>query len=142
MFEKENKRESESGSLMFTFHVKMISIWTFPTDPGTENRVKYCRASSQFKTFKTIDLRLFNWRVLALLETVPTFQNISKTRSRFCAKVEFVTLFLLLAREENPSGRRQAAIMGGHYLPEPFKHLLISSSKFDIEPANQIMLLR
>ena len=39
MFEKENKRESESGSLMFTFHVKMISIWTFPRDPGTENRV-------------------------------------------------------------------------------------------------------
>ena len=58
MFEKENKRESESGSLMFTFHVKMISIWTFPTDPGTENRIKYCRASSQFKTFKTIDPRL------------------------------------------------------------------------------------
>ena len=48
------------------FHVKMIQIWTFPAAPSTERvpslaeRVAYLRYS--------INLRLFNWRVPALIE--------------------------------------------------------------------------
>ena len=51
------------------FDVKMIQIWTFPADPSTERvpslaeRVAYLR--------HPINLRLFNWRVPALLVRVP-----------------------------------------------------------------------
>ena len=47
------------------FDVKMIQIWTFPADPSTERvpslaeRVAYLRYP--------INLRLFNWRVPALV---------------------------------------------------------------------------
>ena len=47
------------------FDVKMIQIWTFPADPSTERvpslaeRVAYLR--------HPINLRLFNWRVPALI---------------------------------------------------------------------------
>ena len=49
------------------FDVKMIQIWTFPAAPSTERvpslaeRVAYLRYS--------INLRLFNWRVPALITT-------------------------------------------------------------------------
>ena len=49
------------------FDVKMIQIWTFPAAPSTERvpslaeRVAYLRYS--------INLRLFNWRVPALIST-------------------------------------------------------------------------
>ena len=49
------------------FDVKMIQIWTFPADPSTERvpslaeRVAYLRYP--------INLRLFNWRVPALVPT-------------------------------------------------------------------------
>ena len=49
------------------FDVKIIQIWTFPADPSTERvpslaeRVAYLR--------HPINLRLFNWRVPALLYT-------------------------------------------------------------------------
>ena len=53
------------------FDVKMIQIWTFPAAPSTERvpslaeRVAYLRYS--------INLRLFNWRVPALMPTPSQF---------------------------------------------------------------------
>ena len=57
------------------FDVKMIQIWTFPADPSTERvpslaeRVAYLR--------HPINLRLFNWRVPAL---VPSLSILSTER--------------------------------------------------------------
>ena len=64
----ERKRKWKFNVEIFTlFDVKMIQIWSFPADPSTERvpslaeRVAYLRYS--------INLRLFNWRVPALIKT-------------------------------------------------------------------------
>ena len=78
----EIKRKWKFNVEIFTlFDVKMIQIWTFPADPSTERvpslaeRVAYLR--------HPINLRLFNWRVPALLHI--HFETIvargSRTRS-------------------------------------------------------------
>ena len=71
IFEKEKSERKRKWNLdIFTlFDVKMIQIWTFPADPSTERvpslaeRVAYLR--------HLINLRLFNWRVPALMKTYP-----------------------------------------------------------------------
>ncbi len=62
----ERKQKWKFNVEIFTlFDVKMIQIWTFPADPSTERvpslaeRVAYLR--------HPINLRLFNWRVPALV---------------------------------------------------------------------------
>ena len=63
--EKSERKWKFNVEIFTLFDVKMIQIWTFPADPSTERvpslaeRVAYLR--------HPINLRLFNWRVPALL---------------------------------------------------------------------------
>ena len=63
------------------FDVKMIQIWSFPADPSTERvpslaeRVAYLR--------HPINLRLFNWRVPALIRMLAQSVKALNAKERF-----------------------------------------------------------
>ena len=72
--EKSERKWKFNAEIFTLLDVKMIKIWTFPADPSIERvprlaeQVAYLRYS--------INLRLFNWRVPAL---VVWPQNLLKT---------------------------------------------------------------
>ena len=70
----ERKRKWKLNVEIFTlFDVKMIQIWTFPADPSTERVPSLAELVAYLR--HPINLRFFNWRVPALLITLPAIPS-------------------------------------------------------------------
>ena len=68
----ERKRKWKFNVDIFTlFDVKMIQMWTFPADPSTERVPSLAERVAYFR--HPINLRLFNLRVPALMQTFKAF---------------------------------------------------------------------
>ena len=96
----ERKRKWKLNVEIFTlFDVKMIQIYTFPADPSTERvpslaeRVAYLR--------HPINLRLFNWRVPALISTVSS-QLIFLNQIKYISLSRSFAIPALLRRQSAP----------------------------------------